>query len=359
MSFRDARRVRRAGAVTIASLALLAAALFESIGPTRGQAASQGVMWGARVGTQLTGTMPPWDMAAQARFERLVGKRASLMHWGAPWQTCHGRCRFIDFDTFAARNVTQHGSLSVYDWAPYRDPYTLHEPAYALRTVTAGRWDAWIRSFATQVRRWGRPLLLRFAWEMNGNWFPWAEGVNGNRSGDYVRAWRHTHQIFDAVGARNVTWVWCPNVDPRGEYTSLASLYPGDRYVDWICLDGYNWGTNPVGHRTGWQNFDDLYRRSYDQITALAPTKPLMIGELGSTESGGSKAAWIADTFARLHSYPKVRALLWMNDSLDEMDWRLDSSRGALAAFQSGIQDARYATNIFGGVTSSPVLPPR
>ena len=37
---------------------------------------------------------------------------------------------------------------------------------------------------------------LRPMHEMNGNWYPWAEGVNGNVAGDYVNAWRHVRAIF-------------------------------------------------------------------------------------------------------------------------------------------------------------------
>ncbi len=81
---------------------------------------------------------------------------------------------------------------------------------------------------------------MRFNWEMNGRWFPWSEGVNGNKSGEYVTAWRHVHDIFTAVGANKVTWVWCPNIDPNRIFLDLASQYPGDEYVDWTCLDGYN-----------------------------------------------------------------------------------------------------------------------
>ena len=69
-----------------------------------------------------------------------------------------------------------------------------------------------------------------------------SEQANGNRPGEYVAAWRHVHDIFTSVGANDVTWVWCPNVDPDHKMQSLGSLYPGDAYVDWTCLDGYNWG---------------------------------------------------------------------------------------------------------------------
>ena len=36
-----------------------------------------------------------------------------------------------------------------------------------------------------------------------------------------------------------------PNVDPNNKYTPYDQLYPGNAYVDWTCLDGYNKdGTN-------------------------------------------------------------------------------------------------------------------
>ena len=114
-----------------------------------------------------------------------------------------------------------------------------------------GRYDAYIREFAEAAKAWGHPFFLRFNWEMNGNWFAWSEGVNGNQPGEYVAAWRHVHDIFTSVGATNATWVWCPNVDPGKEFDDLALALSGRRYVDWTCLDGYNWGTNPTGPTAG------------------------------------------------------------------------------------------------------------
>jgi endoglucanase len=66
-------------------------------------------------------------------------------------------------------------------------------------------------------------------------------------------------------------------------------VYPGDAYVDWTCLDGYNWGSNPAGNLGGWQTFDQVYHSTYhDIVDTLAPTKPMIIGEMASTEYGGS-----------------------------------------------------------------------
>ena len=89
--------------------------------------------------------------------------------------------------------------------------------------------------------------MIRFAPEMNGDWRPWATGVNGNRPGDYVAAWRHVRRRFRRAGAGNVVWVWNPIIAYEGS-TPLRELFPGSREVDWMAVDGYNWGsTRPWG----------------------------------------------------------------------------------------------------------------
>ena len=107
------------------------------------------------------------------------------------------------------------------------------------------------------AKAWGHPFFLRFDWEMNTNWFP-AASTRTATAGEYVRMWRHVHDIFTQVGATNVTWVWCPNVEYRRLRQAAAELYPGDAYVDWTCLDGYNWGTNP--RRDAWRSFTTVFR---------------------------------------------------------------------------------------------------
>ena len=69
--------------------------------------------------------------------------------------------------------------------------------------MISGKYDSYIpQNVAEDARDWGHPFFLRFDWEMNGNWFPWSEGVNGNQSGEFVAAWRHVHDIFTSVGAQ-------------------------------------------------------------------------------------------------------------------------------------------------------------
>ena len=83
-------------------------------------------------------------------------------------------------------------------------------------------------------------------------------------------------------------WVRSPYVS-CGNSTAFKKVYPGDAYVDWVALDGYNWGTAIPG--TGWQSMNGVFERSYDAVTTLAPSKPFIIAEVAYTEKGGDKAS--------------------------------------------------------------------
>jgi beta-mannanase len=256
-------------------------------------------------------------------------------------------------------SIRQAGAIPFLSWSSQSIPSTVEEPNFQLADVINGTYDSYIRRFAKAAAAWGHPFFLRFDWEMNGNWFPWSEGVNGNKAGEYVAAWRHVHEIFTSVGATNASWVWCPNVDPTGAFSELSSVYPGDAYVDWTGLDGYNWGTNPV-QPSGWQSFDQLFSSTYSKITnTIAPSKPMVVSEVGSTEVGGSKAVWITEMLSELPTrYPKIDGVLWFDKYTESMDWPLDSSASATAAFGAGIQNPEYAANVFGSLSSAGAIPP-
>jgi len=322
--------------------------------------ASTSLFWGAWIGNQLTGNQPPWDMSAAAKFEEMSGKKLSTLHFSAPFANCSSSpCSFYRFPANEMNTIRSHGSIPFFSWASQSIPSQKEEPNFQLSDVIAGTYDSYIREWATAAKNWGHPFFLRFNWEMNGRWFPWSEGVNGNKSGEFVTAWRHVHDIFTAVGATNVTWVWCPNIDPGNIFLNLASQYPGDAYVDWTGLDGYNWGTNPA-KPDRWRSFDELYKSTYEKIVGtIAPSKPLIIGEVGSTEYGGSKASWIADMLAKVPAaYPKIRGVLYFEKYDSSMDWPIETSSTATSAFAKGIQSSAYKANQFGSLANGKIQPP-
>jgi Glycosyl hydrolase family 26 len=326
-----------------------------------GSRAAPRVYWGAQIGSHLTGAQAPWDMSAVSKLGGTVRKQLSLVHFAAPFADCSTTpCSYFSFPTTPMTDIRAYGAIPFFSWSSQAIPSSLNQPDFQLSDVIAGRHDDHIRSFASAAKSWGRPFFMRFNWEMNGDWFQWSEGVNGNQPGEYVAAWRHVHDIFRSVGATNVSWVWCPFIDPRNRLASLGPLYPGDAYVDWTCLDGFNWGTNPNAANPGWRSFDWLFSSTYQLITqTIAPNKPMVLGEVASSEYGGSKAGWINNMFSWLPSrYPKVRGLLWFEVYIDGMDWPIVTSTSATNAFSRGIRSERYAANSYSSISRSPIPAP-
>ena len=314
---------------------------------------SPSVYWGANIGTQLTGGEPPWDWTAVNAFENTDGggKTSSILHWGSMFYSsdyCAGACTFT---TNIYQKVRDNGKIPFVSWSSQS---STGENGYTDAEIAAGSQDAYLTKWAQAAKAWGHPLFLRFDWEMNAGWFGWGVGANGNTAADYVAMWRHVHNIFTSVGANNVSWVWCPNIDDSPSFASLASLYPGDAYVDWTCLDGYN-GDVP------WTSFHNLFLKSYNEIAgSIAPSKPMIIGEVGTTETGGSKAQWITDMLNDLPvSFPKIHAFLWFDVNQsgpgNHSDWPIDSSSSSEAAFAKGIASPTYAGKSYSNLNTSPI----
>lgn len=261
-----------------------------------------------------------------ASFQSTSGKKLALVllyvHWREP------------FPTAEADTIDSNGSVPVITWEPW-----LTAEAGTLDAIASGAEDEYITAFLTAARSWGKPFFLRFAHEMNGNWYPWDGFHNGGADGPakYVNVWRHIYSVRESLSAGNARLVWCPNNVgvPAEAWNSPAAYFPGDGYVDWIGLDGYNWGNDC------WQSFDQIFSSAYTAITALSD-KPVMIGEFASATAEGDKAAWITDAFSGLKTgYPRIKAFCWFNIN-KERDWRIDSSAAAAAAYKNVLQDAHF-----------------
>jgi hypothetical protein len=244
---------------------------------------------------------------------------------------------FSDFtkelDVAGLQAVRARGALPVLTWEPWRAGYGVSQPAYSLDRIAAGDHDAYLTRWGQGLATYGAPVQLRFAHEMNGNWYPWSEGVNGNATGDYVAAWRHVHGVVTAAGATNVQWVWAPNVPYSGS-TPLPGLYPGDAYVDVVALDGYNFGTSQTW--STWLSPEALFGPGLQQLRTIAPGKEVLVAETGSSELGGDKAAWIGELVRYLDAQPDVSAFVWFHFD-KETDWRINSSPASADAFRAAL----------------------
>jgi len=205
--------------------------------------------------------------------------------------------------------------------------------------------DDFARAWARGLKAYGKPVFFRWNHEMNGNWITYCTDGKSAKSfdrdtgvkqkpEDYVAAWRHVHDIFVQEGASNVSWIWCVAAANPASY---AKLYPGDDYVDWTCIDGYNW--SPPNPR--WQTFTELFTAPYNAILKIAPSKPMMIGEFNSTAGrapdGSQKAAWLTKAAADIPAkFPNLKAVMLFDvNAAGEYDWRIENYPAAVNAFGS------------------------
>jgi beta-mannanase len=229
--------------------------------------------------------------------------------------------------------VRSRGATTLLAWEPWTWGGGAEQPAYSLDRITAGDFDPYLRQWGAALAAWGHPVMLRFGHEMNGNWYPWSEGINGNGAGDYAAAWRHVHDVVAATGATNITWVWNPNVPYWGS-TPLDGLYPGPGYVDAVALDGYNWGTSAAW--SSWISPSDLFSPGLAEMRRLAPGKQVLIAETSSAEQGGSKADWNTSLISYLAAQADVTAVVWFNFN-KETDWRINSSTSSATALAAAL----------------------
>ena len=257
--------------------------------------------------------------------EAKLGTRAAIVGTFADWG------HSPDFPLGLAQDANKRGAVLLISWEPW-DSWTggADQPAYALRSIVGGAHDALIDRWATEIARYRRPVMLRFAPEMNGDWLPWSTGSNGNRPGDYVAAWRHVRARFRRAGATNAIWVWNPTAAYEGS-TPLRDLFPGGREVDWVAVDGYNWGDT---RQWGWQTYADIFAPTIRALRALAPARPVMIAETASAP-GARRAAWVTDTL-RCARADRVGAVLWFEFD-KETDWRLTSDPASARAVRAAV----------------------
>ena len=228
----------------------------------------------------------------------------------------------------------QNGSTLVVTWMAN---------GYGAQDIVDGRTDNYIREFAKGVKSFGDEIWMRPLHEANGDWYDWGVGKPGagNTDANVAEAFRHIVGIFREEGVTNVKWVWTTNASNQGSGTTLTGNYPGDDYVDYISIDGYNWGTSQSWSR--WQSFSQVFKKAYDALANI--NKPLFIAEISSSEKGGSKAEWITDMFEQFQTtFSRVFAVMWFSQSKEnEGDWALNTSPEAVAAWQAGVAKMQSA----------------
>jgi len=271
-----------------------------------------------------------------------------------------------------SKNVVAQGATPMISWMPID---LSRRDANLLPEIAIGMWDDYLDLWGRKLLAWvnmypeaDRPrLAIRFAHEFNGNWYPYS-----NTPVAYTAAWQHIHDKFDVIGVNDhVDWIWSASKTNVDDYDNFCVYYPGDEYVDWTSLDGYNWGSNYATN--GWSTFGEIFNNGYLKLVNDFPDKPIMIAETGSAEPTDlpntyygmygddsdafeSKSVWIGDMLSHLEAeYPAVRALSMFNIN-KELGWSISTEfNTGIDAWVNGTQSTHYTSDLI--VASAPAEP--
>lgn len=270
---------------------------------------------GKYLGVAVNGA--PSSMNPVDHFADLIGKQPNIIASYSAWGD--------GFNVQGAKNALQSGALLYVSWEPFK-------PSVA--KIADGSQDDYIRDFADGVREANTPVALSFGHEMNGGWYPW--GTKKTKAADFVKAWRHIHDLFQERGATNVIWTWSPNVINPVPAVKLKPYWPGDAYVDWVGLVGY-WTAG------GAHTFSTLYGPTTRQIRGFTK-KPFLITET-SSETGERRRADVRGLFKGVEDDPDVLGFIWFNIA-KRADWRIQASPLAMAEFKRLAADSDFGFDV-------------
>ncbi|MGO4186303.1 glycoside hydrolase family 26 protein [Pseudarthrobacter sp. TAF60_1] len=265
------------------------------------------------------------------------------------------------------------------------------EPMNGLGAVTSEAASALADDLAAYNRD-GVPVIVRFAHEMNGSWYPWSQQPSA-----YVDAFT---RVADAVHTRapGSAMMWAPNygggypfaggqfeakpgtadfvlldTDHDGALTmaddSYAPYYPGDAAADWVGMslyhwgDRYPWGENELpepgkfanqltGNYMG-ANGDDSLLPDFYQVYGEGHGKPVAIPETAALFAPGAggpdelaiKRAWWEQLFAAdvPAKFPHLKMINWFEWDKQEVevkgrvDWTVTNTPAVRDAFTAAL----------------------
>jgi hypothetical protein len=244
-------------------------------------------------------------------FQRTLGFKLTIVHHYRPWSI--GTLRFD-------KSVMAHRQIPMLSWSP--------GGTTTAAAIRSGSQDRLIKRTAKAIKGLHKKLFLRLAYEMDQ---PRGHPRYIGKPGNFVHAWRRVVKIFRRVGATNARFVWC-GIAANFKTGHAQAYYPGDRYVNWIAADGYNW--YPAKRK--WAGYRSIFSSFYRW--GRHHHKPLMIAETGSMEDphqAGHKAKWMRRGRRWVHAHHRVRAVVYFDSvSPKGYDFRVETSGSALRAFQ-------------------------
>jgi len=258
---------------------------------------AHGALWGAF----------PNEAGGIAALQRRVGRRLAVVNRYVPWTFT----RWSDIATYL-----RGGHLPLVSWSA--------APSTTAAGIASGSQDAVIRAAAVGLRHAGGRVFLRPFYEFDQ---PRGHPRYIGTPSEVIAAWRRLAGIFHAAGATNVRLVWCPMAfDFRGGIA--ASFWPGNRYVNWVGTDGYNFPGKP------WRPFRDIFAGAYRFTSRHG--KRMFIAETAAPAADPRTGAWMAGAAKWIHHHHWVHAVSYFDSmSPKGFNFQVASNSRTLSAFRA------------------------
>jgi hypothetical protein len=147
-------------------------------------------------------------------------------------------------DTWKGRHKGLLMSFSIPLWAGIGDHF---------EAVASGYYNPYFKQMARSLIAAGLGhAVLRLGWEFNGGWYTWGitrlhmRKLYRERALAIAEAWRQIVPAIRSVPGARFKFDWCISGGPHYRHPELA--YPGNKYVDFIGEDVYDWNRPGRAH---------------------------------------------------------------------------------------------------------------
>jgi hypothetical protein len=222
-------------------------------------------------------------------------------------------------------------------WMPDKGKDGTAGSKYSLSAVAKGRFDPGLRALGAQLSTLKKSAIVRPMPEPNTPWYAWSGSAKGNSATAYVKAWKHVRSVLRKADPK-VRLLWAPYARsvPDTPENTIASYFPGARYVDLVGASAANFGTTKG---LAWSSPSQLFATAYTTIEGLAK-KPFWIAETGSTATGGDQRAWIESLGTLRTTMPQLTGVVWFDVKDPSGDFRVRATPAAISAFKGLLKGA-------------------
>lgn len=254
---------------------------------------------------------------------------------------------------------------------------------YGNAQIARGSMDNKFREYAQIAAQFNKPIVLRYAQEMNADYYTWSDarkaGKNGkydryrfhdfgNREGDFIASWRHIYDFIKPI-APNMLFFWNPHNTDVDKYNAY---FPSDRYVDYVGFDAYS-GSSSSSKVIAHNQLSNSSANALSKLRSISD-KPIIIGETGinSTHSTGVsgnfpeyRRNWLRDGYTHLANEAKVKGILYFDVNMADSsstgqvanNWRLSADPEIASTYRNLLLNPRFQAKFKSNNDQTPTDP--